>query len=443
MTIRFLLAFTLLVSAAMGASTTGDLSLHKPASGDTGWGTLVNGNFDTIDAQVTDLNKGVWKAEAAFADADTTPSIGSGGLFRTANTGATTITDFDDPEDNPIIVVRIADANTTIADGSGIELASNVNTTFASGEVLMFYYDGTDFIQIGEYRTGAEQAFAFENSSITQSGILFGDGSDGAGPTSTGNLDTGDGKEYTTWNLSGDTITLTNGSSVASEYGYHYIAVQGTITFDATSSIVLDGTGNNGGAAGSTSDGSPGRSSYDAGAAGGGGGGGEAGSTYLGGRGGNAQGGIGGPVGAISTTETGEDGRAAVADGLWYVSPGALGPGGGGGGGGDDAGCGAGAGGDGGGLLVLEVGVLNFVASASISADGADGGDSSSGSDCGGGGGGGGGTVLIVAGSVTSSAGTISVAGGAAGSGTNSGGTGGDGGAGGAGRFKIIDLSSY
>jgi hypothetical protein len=34
----------------MGTNTT-NLALYKPAVGETGWGALVNGNFDTLDAQ--------------------------------------------------------------------------------------------------------------------------------------------------------------------------------------------------------------------------------------------------------------------------------------------------------------------------------------------------------------------------------------------------------
>lgn len=453
-----MLCVAMAVGAYAGTNTTGDLSLYKPAVDETGWGANVNTNMDTIDAQVTDLNKGVWKAEAAFGNGDTTPTIGSGGLFRTANTGATSITDFDDPEDNPIIVVRIADANTTIVDGSGIELISNANELAASGDVYLFYYDGTDYRQIGAFDPARYATYTANNAygynSICPSGTLYGDGSDGAGPTSTGNLDTGDGKEYSTWNITAsNTITLTNGSSVASEYGYHYVCVSGTLTLNSSSKIVLDGTANNGAAAGAVGPGIQGGGTNDAGSAGGGGGGAKRavyeGDAHFGGDGGGARGGRGGVdqihdpeepnnhASAFDSADTndGQPGLDAHTGGLWYYGGVNLGPGAGGGSGADGTSCVPGIGGDGGGLLIIEANTLNFVATAEISAKG-DAGGTANGTSCGNGGGGGGGTVVILAQTITSQAGTITVT---KGSGNTGVGTH-DGGDGGTGRSKIVDL---
>ena len=71
-----------------------------------------------------------------FADADATPSVkGEFGWYNTANTGATTITAFDDGYDGQVIVVYIGDANTTLQDsggGSSLVLAGSANWTPAA-----------------------------------------------------------------------------------------------------------------------------------------------------------------------------------------------------------------------------------------------------------------------------------------------------------------------
>ena len=55
----------------------------------------------------------------AFTDADTTPSIAKWNFFSCANTGSTSITDFDDEEAGKEIVVRL-DGNTTIVYNSSL-----------------------------------------------------------------------------------------------------------------------------------------------------------------------------------------------------------------------------------------------------------------------------------------------------------------------------------
>ena len=64
-----------------------------------------------------------------FADADATPSVRSGYLFKTANTGATTITDFDDGLEGQEILISFNDANTTITDGGNIALSGAFTST--------------------------------------------------------------------------------------------------------------------------------------------------------------------------------------------------------------------------------------------------------------------------------------------------------------------------
>jgi hypothetical protein len=61
-----------------------------------------------------------------FTDGDTTPSVGKGGYYSTANTGATSITFFDDGYDGQIIRVKL-DTNTTIVNGATIACKDGAN----------------------------------------------------------------------------------------------------------------------------------------------------------------------------------------------------------------------------------------------------------------------------------------------------------------------------
>ena len=84
-----------------------------------------------------------------FADADTTPSVRTTeryGLFKTANTGATTISDFDDGQVGQVIYVIIDDANTTIDfTSSGLKGNAGVDWSPTTGDHMTCVYDGTDW----------------------------------------------------------------------------------------------------------------------------------------------------------------------------------------------------------------------------------------------------------------------------------------------------------
>jgi parallel beta-helix repeat protein len=67
-----------------------------------------------------------------FTAADTTPSVRRGNLFRTQNTGGTTITDFDDGTEGKTIRVIIGDAFTTI-DFTGSSLKGNAGVDWSPG----------------------------------------------------------------------------------------------------------------------------------------------------------------------------------------------------------------------------------------------------------------------------------------------------------------------
>ncbi|MHC4104603.1 MAG: hypothetical protein ACYSR9_06655, partial [Planctomycetota bacterium] len=87
------------------------------------------------------LNKGAtYSTEGTFTDADTDPSIKSSVNWATANTGATTIDDFDDGIAGQIIIIRVADANTTF-DFTTSSLKGNAGSDYAATEndLLKFY----------------------------------------------------------------------------------------------------------------------------------------------------------------------------------------------------------------------------------------------------------------------------------------------------------------
>ena len=62
------------------------------------------------------------KNSGTFSDGDTTPSVSSGNKFRTSNTGATSITTFDDGTNGQTVRVLVQDANTTFVHSASFNL---------------------------------------------------------------------------------------------------------------------------------------------------------------------------------------------------------------------------------------------------------------------------------------------------------------------------------
>ena len=85
----------------------------------------------------------------AFTDGDTTPDVSGSSFFKTANTGATSITDFDTETVAKVLVIKIEDANTTLVHGANkIYLSGAANWTPASGDTLTLLFDGTDYFEL-------------------------------------------------------------------------------------------------------------------------------------------------------------------------------------------------------------------------------------------------------------------------------------------------------
>lgn len=81
-----------------------------------------------------------------FTDADTTPDISGGRNFKTANSGATTITMLDGGTDGQTIRVVFGDSNTTI-DFTGTNLKGNAGADWSptQNDHMICTFDGTDW----------------------------------------------------------------------------------------------------------------------------------------------------------------------------------------------------------------------------------------------------------------------------------------------------------
>ena len=82
-----------------------------------------------------------------FTDGDTTPSVSARNkLFKTANTGATTISDLDDGYTGQDVTIAFTDANTTIDfTASGLKGNGGVDWTPGVNDSMRWIYDGTDW----------------------------------------------------------------------------------------------------------------------------------------------------------------------------------------------------------------------------------------------------------------------------------------------------------
>ena len=96
------------------------------------------------DNSIVLVNEG--PKEAALADGDTTPSVLNLTSLITANTGATTISDFDDGVEGQVIWVEVNDANTTF-DFTGSSLKGNNGADYAaaSGDMIQATLRGNNW----------------------------------------------------------------------------------------------------------------------------------------------------------------------------------------------------------------------------------------------------------------------------------------------------------
>ncbi len=103
---------------------------------------------DTIGHQVVGVLPAGIDDWDSFVDGDATPDVSTGSYWKTANTSATTITDFDNPKPNiQKITILFADANTTIQNSINIVIQADSNFTGEIDDVKVFLYDGTKWVE--------------------------------------------------------------------------------------------------------------------------------------------------------------------------------------------------------------------------------------------------------------------------------------------------------
>ena len=103
--------------------------------------------FSKVEARDTQKTGRAIHNVVSFTDADATPSVANGTYFVTANTGATTITDFDDAVLGQEIIVEIGDANTTIDfTASGLKGNAGVDWSPTTGDHMRCVFNGTDWL---------------------------------------------------------------------------------------------------------------------------------------------------------------------------------------------------------------------------------------------------------------------------------------------------------
>lgn len=119
------------------------------------WGTLQAFSLATLNQRMGALSGVIaeilrrQEGVAIWVDGDTTPSVSAAGAFRTANTGATSVTQFDNGRPGQMVVVVFEDGNTTLIDGANLVLDGGADFTGAAGDTRQFVsVDGTIFRQV-------------------------------------------------------------------------------------------------------------------------------------------------------------------------------------------------------------------------------------------------------------------------------------------------------
>ena len=79
---------------------------------------------------------------------NTTPTVLAGNWFKEANTGATAISAFDDAINGQTITILFTTGNTTITDGSNLNLSGGADFTGSADDILTLRFDGTKWYEI-------------------------------------------------------------------------------------------------------------------------------------------------------------------------------------------------------------------------------------------------------------------------------------------------------
>jgi len=99
--------------------------------------------------QAFGILEGLGIGVVTFTDGDLTPSVANVRMGITANTGATSISTFNDGVIGQTVILRFNDANTTLTHGATLQLIGNANFTGASGDMKTFTTDdGTNWYEV-------------------------------------------------------------------------------------------------------------------------------------------------------------------------------------------------------------------------------------------------------------------------------------------------------
>ena len=116
------------------------------ATGIVNSGSTTYRIVDNTVQSITNSDSGI--IQSVFVDGDTTPDVSLNVPFLTVNTGATSITTFDNGLTNQILVLTFGDANTTLVDGATLQLHGGDNFVSTTVDTMILIYEGTKWIEV-------------------------------------------------------------------------------------------------------------------------------------------------------------------------------------------------------------------------------------------------------------------------------------------------------
>lgn len=136
---------------------------------------------------------------------DTTPKLTDYNIWKTANTGATTITNFDGGVEGNLYIIKAGDNNTTIADNADIVLSGQVDYEMATGDTITFMHENRVWYEIGRMQqvTGTYAEIYLADGSTAQTIAT------GAGYTKITAFATNGESNNCTADVANDKITIT------------------------------------------------------------------------------------------------------------------------------------------------------------------------------------------------------------------------------------------
>ena len=131
------------------ATTTTVLGLIKPSGNDRfDLSQHLNDNWDKLDVAVgTEVSTIV-----SLTDGDATPDVSAGKRFKTANTVATTITNFDGGSLGQLIMILFDDNNTKIQENANIKMQDGLDFDAVQYDSIWFIkWSATLWVEVGRH----------------------------------------------------------------------------------------------------------------------------------------------------------------------------------------------------------------------------------------------------------------------------------------------------